>query len=235
MLNEALIRSLIDQHSEATRDERGDEDSLHVSDLMGCDREIWARVQGKGPMLPFGPERLRTFLFGFSAEDFVIDAIRQHTPVDEDVRVEFEGFLIGHPDGVTEDAVLEVKTTEFLVDRKTWQRIVPRVEADLALHYRIQTASYALALRKKRAFVIVICRATGLMAVIEIHPEMYRDMIMQRVERLRNLQRFMEFAPDVMPDYYLDPSTMNAKGESWKCKYCAFAGCPKNRNPLKES
>src|SRR6516165_6413019 len=161
---------------------------------MGCDREIWARITDQGPMLSFGPERLRTFLFGFRAEDFVLDAIRQHTPVEEGVRAVLDNFLVGHPDGVTDDAVLEVKTTEFLLDRATWQRIVPRTAADLQLHYCVQTAAYCLALKKPKGFVIVICRATGLMAVIEINPMDYYEAVYKRLNRLKHLRMQIQMA-----------------------------------------
>jgi len=201
---------------------------------MGCDRATWARMQDKGPWVPFGADRLRTFTFGFCAEDFVIDAIRQHTPIEEGVQVTLEGFLVGHPDGVTEDEIIEVKTTEFLMDRQTWTRIVPRHPDDLSLHYRVQAAAYAIALGKHTCIVVAICRASGQMAVVEFNPEDYRVAVMQRVNRLRRLKMQMDINPDAMPEPHLELSTINKRGESWLCKHCAFTGCPKNRNPLKE-
>ena len=232
-LNEALIRTALDDHAAATRDIRGDEDQFHVSDLTGCTRAIWARLTNK-TLLPFSGDRLRTFLFGFRAEDFVIDAIRQITPVEEGVEALLDRFLIGHPDGVTDEAVLEVKSTEFLVDRQTWQRIVPRLETDLPMHYRIQASAYAIALDKPKAFVIVVCRATGMLAVIEIHPEKYRATINDHLKRLRGLRLNLELGDHEMPEPYLPADTINKRtGESWMCKYCSFAACEKNRNPLK--
>jgi hypothetical protein len=239
LLETVEIARALDAFARDLNPPRGDENLLHVSDLAGCDLATWQRWHGNAADV-HDPDTLRKFFLGFAVEDHVLTGIGRETPIDLGVRValwlDFEGIVgklvpedyvpgprefIGHPDGVTADAVLEVKSTEFFTQRvPPFARIVPQTEDDLAHHYRIQASAYALALGKPRAIVIVLCRASGIVTSIAFDPQRYVDEIEGRMRALLDAR-----AAATPPHPTLHASTLNKKGESWLCKYCAYTAC----------
>lgn len=225
---------------------RGDEGDRHVADLAGCDRETWARFAGL--LDPHDPDTLRKFADGHDIENRMLTAIGRHrTDLVLGARVAFSigfdgiegrlvdddytpgpGEFIGHPDGVLDDMIIECKSTEFMVNRSAgFSRIVPTTAKELQHHYKIQAGAYALALGKKRAIVIIECRASGMTTAISFKPELYADEIKQRMRAVLDIG-------DDEPEPTLHESTFNKSGQSWLCKYCRFAGCEHNRRAVPE-
>lgn len=224
---------------------RGDEHLRHVSDLAGCDRETWARF--KGMLRPHDADTLRKFALGFDVENAILTAIgRTHPDLILGARVALsigldgiEGAivddayqprpdeLVGHPDGILDGTILEIKSTEFMTERTPpYHRIVPLSADDMQHHYAIQAGAYALALGKQRVIVIIQCRASGIVSAISFDPRKYEDEIMERIRDVTAISL------DEKPQPKLHLSTINAKtGQSWLCKYCRIpkAACELNR------
>jgi hypothetical protein len=238
---------LLDQFARDINPPRGDEQQRHVSDLCGCDRATWARMHGW--LSAFDPDTLRKFGIGFHVEGHIVSAIGRSRPdlilgARVVMRVGIDGIegcvvseeyqphpweIVGHPDGILDDAIIECKSTEFMVDRNNgYARIVPLTVADLQWHYRIQAGAYALALGKPRCVVIIVCRASGQISAISFNPKLYETEI---IERMHDVLAISEEEPQPT----LHRTTINAKtGKSWLCKYCLYEACELNTHqPVK--
>jgi len=240
--------ALLDQFARDLNPSRGDEQYYHVSDLSGCDRATWARFRGL--LRDHDADTYRKFLDGHDIENRHLAAIARVRPdlalgLRVAMRYEFgfiegkivdeayepkPGEILGHPDGVLEDAVIECKSTEFMTDRATWARIVPITPEQLAWHYKMQAGAYALALNKPKAIVIIECRASGKITGISFNP---REMENEIKTRIRMLLGVHKDAPKPSPRLHID--TINTKtGQSWLCKYCLIPKehCNLNRYAL---
>lgn len=239
------VTEALDRHAASLHPPRGDEGFLHVADLGGCDRETWARRRGM-LVADFDADTHRKFMLGFAVEHYVIDALSDKarpilTGLRVAMRVTLDGVTgrcvnddytpavdeaIGHPDGVGHDTVVEVKSTEFHLDRKTWTRIIPTLEyvEKNSRHYLLQCAAYALALRKEHGLLVLVCRTSGLVAVIPFDPRAYEADV---IHRLLDAQKAT--VEPAMPWPTLGDWTFNTRGESWLCKYCRFRDCSFNR------
>jgi hypothetical protein len=236
----ADLLSLLDARTLDDCQPRGDELAHHVAHLSGCDREKYGGY--KGWLVPFDADTARKFEMGIDIENRIIaKLIRDYPDIQLGLRValwlglesEIEGKIvtddykprpyeiIGHPDGVTDDAVIEVKSTEFLIAPKTWERIVPTQPEQLPWGYKMQAAAYAIALCRTRAIIIQQCRVSGKESVIEFDP---RSMLADLKARIRAT---IKITPSgALPEPTLHESTINAKGLSWLCKYCRFTKTP---------
>lgn len=235
------LQSLLDARTLEDCKPRGDERFHHLGRIAGCVREEWAGF--KFLLTPFDAETARKFEEGHDIENRIVTKLLRDYPdlqlgvklvawvnlegliegrlVDEDYEPRPYEF-VGHPDGVTDDAVIEIKSTEFLLDRSTWERIVPTQPDDLQWHYKMQVSAYALALCRPRAIVIQQCRVSGLQSTIEFDPATMRADV---IARMRAFVRVTADSP--MPAPTLHESTVNAKTKlSWLCKYCRFAKTP---------
>lgn len=235
------LLSLLDVRTLEDCKPRGDEAHHHLGRISGCLREEWA---GKKFLLsPFDADTARKFEEGHDIENRIVTKLLRDYPdlqlgvklvawvnleglidgrlVDEDYEPRPYEF-VGHPDAVTDDAVLEIKSTEFLLDRQTWERIVPTQPQDLQWHYKMQVAAYALALCRPRCIVIQQCRVSGMESVIEF------DAASMRADVIARMRAFVRVNADSpMPEPTLHESTINAKTKlSWLCKYCRFARTP---------
>lgn len=235
------LLSLLDARTLEDYKPRGDELAHHVADLSGCARETWARF--KGLQAPLDADTARKFEMGIDCENRIVAKLLRDYP---DLRlglrvalwIGLEGLIeakivpddyeplsyefIGHPDGVTDDAVIEIKSTEFLIARSTWERIVPVAPEQLLWGYKMQAAAYALALCRPRAIIIEQCRVTGMETVVEFDPATMRADVMAR---MRSLIKLTPSSPK--PEPTLHESTINQKTkQSWLCKYCRFSKTP---------
>jgi len=242
---------LLDQFARDLNPSRGDEHHYHVSDLSGCDRATWARFNGL--LREYDADTYRKFLDGHDIENRHLAAIARSRPdlllgMRVALRLDFgfiegkyvdeayepkPGEIIGHPDGVLEDAVIECKSTEFKTDRNNgWARIVPVTPKELQWHYAIQAATYALALDKPKAIVIIECRASGKITGISFNPKDYADEIKTRIRILLGIQKN---SPKPGPRLHID--TINQRtGQSWLCKNCLIpkTECDLNRYVVPE-
>lgn len=235
------LLSLLDVRTLDDCQPRGDERFHHVAHLSGCAREVWAGF--KFLLTPFDADTARKFEEGHDIENRIVGKLLRDYPdlqlgvklvawvnlegviegrlVDEDYEPRPYEF-VGHPDAVADDAVIEIKSTEFLLDRSTWERIVPTQPEHLQWHYKMQVAAYALALCRPRCIVIQQCRVSGLQSVIEFEAATMRADVM---DRMREMIKVTPNSP--MPAPTLHESTVNAKTKlSWLCKYCRFARTP---------
>lgn len=133
--------------------------------------------------------------------------------------------LLGHPDGVAPETMLEVKSTEFHLDRKTWERIVPDLPLvkEKSKHYLLQGSAYGLAFNKPYGLLIIECRTSGKVAVVPFNPLDYEADVLARIFVAVEVT-----AQERMPEPSLGAWTFN-NGKSWLCKYCRFIGCEFNR------
>lgn len=244
------VIALLDQFARDSNPARGDEHLRHVSDLAGCDRATWARFHKL--LVDHDPDTLRKFGMGFDVESRILTPLAKHCPdlvmgANVAMSIGFDGIegrivpddyvprideIVGHPDGILDGAIIECKSTEFMVNRQDYSRIVPVTGKELAHHYKIQSGAYALALGKPRAVVIIQCRASGIITAISFNP---KDCEKEITERMRAVLAIRAEAP--MPKPTLHESTFNKKTkQSWLCKYCLFLkprngerGCDLNR------
>jgi hypothetical protein len=233
----------IDAYAHATFELRGDEACAHVKDLGSCDRQTWARRHGfEGA---FDSDTLRKFSLGFFVEDYILEALGVRMDLTHGLRLAmwpgFDGIegqivgedyepgdheMVGHPDGVGDACVVEIKSTEFLVDRTTYARILPTLASvqEHQRHYLLQCAAYALALAKPVGILVIVCRASGKYVVLQFDPHDYEAEVM-----LRMIQVFETTSAAVpMPPAEPPGWSFNKNGASWMCKYCRFYSCEKN-------
>ena len=243
--HDRALADAIDEYTLLLFPPRGDERHAHVKDIGSCDRQTWARRQGNEEK--FDADTLRKFVLGFACEDYALAAAASRQTVTTGVRLAmrpgFEGVvgrivgadyiptefeLVGHPDGVLDDAVVEVKSTEFLTSRNPpYERIIPTLETVVAkqFHYVLQTAAYALALNKRWGVLIIVCRASGKKTVLRLDPLQFeRDVLSRMVEVLAYTGRDRPMPPAQPPAF-----SFNGKGVSWMCKHCRFFDCEKNQ------
>lgn len=229
------LTDVLDQFIRDMNPPRGDEHVPHVADLSGCDRATGARYQGL--LAPFDADTLRKFKMGNDIENDVLTAIGRHRPdlilgmrvaisigldgveghiVDDDY-VPRPDEIVGHPDGVLPELLLEVKSTEFMSERTPpYQRIVPVSVKELQHHFQVQAGAYALGLGIKRAVVIIQCRASGIESGISFDPRTMETEICDRIRAVLAIKR-----NGTLPEPTLHASTINAKtGLSWLCKHC---------------
>jgi len=249
--NVEAVRERLDAYVCALHPARGDEQHLHVADLGSCDRETWARRHAFTPpdFLPgFNAETHEKFEMGFDFERHVFEALGDDvaTGVRVAIRIDFKGHVIGrvvdesyepepdevvgHPDGVADDTVLELKTTEFRMD-KAWKRIIPD-EGYLyahSRHYLLQCGTYALALGREYGLLALKCRTSGKKALVQFNPLVYQDEIVARIRQARRNTH-----NGTMPWPTLGEWTFSTKGESYLCKFCHFKACTFNRAPESE-
>jgi len=229
----ASLLAALDAHALDATD-RGDERFGHVSDLPFCDRKTWARRNGL-PLEPIDAVTRRKFMLGDAVEDHAAEAIAKAFPgarrhVRMAIRVEGRNVvsreipedaephsdeIVGHLDLDLPDVVLEVKSTVFLTDRKTWKPIVPTADS-LQRHYQVQDAGYALA-RGKGMALVVVCRSSGLAVAALYDPETFRDEIVDRIQDVLLFTAPGAPRPPAEPFY------------AWECKsgYCPYVGCEK--------
>lgn len=209
------IRAYFDAHSEG----RGDEDVAHVSDLFGCDLATWARRDGR-PMLSISHEMRMKWKIGHAVEATVAEAVADVLALDgwtieRNTVVEVFG-LKGHLDIALrrdDEAILvEVKSTSFL-------RGKPPTEP--SEHYRIQAASYALAIGAQRVGVFIVCRESGKWAEFWFDAEPMRQYLENRAAEVIGLTDPAKEPPVASPRF------------GWQCRYCNYAECLQNANPAR--
>ena len=224
---------------------RGDENHLHVSDLFGCDRATHARIVDND-FEPVDANTAFKFRMGNDVEEDVRASFLDQYATGKKIAMwlDWDGIqgqivpedyvaapseIIGHPDAIADDAVIEIKSVVlYKVMHPPWNYVVPQSEEDLSRWHRIQVAAYALALRKERAVVFEACRASGERKAIEFDPEHLRPWITNRMQEM-----FNNVALSVdRPEPTLHDFTLDRKGNSWLCKYCRYAGCEQNVNPF---
>lgn len=229
------LSAVLDQFIRDINPPRGDEHVPHVADLSGCDRAIGARYRDL--LEPFDADTLRKFKTGHDIENDVLTAIGRQRPdlvlgmrvaisigldgveghiVDDDY-VPRPDEIVGHPDGVLPEFVIEVKSTDLLTERTPpYQRIVPVTVEDLQHHFMVQAGAYALGLGITRALVIIQCRGSGIESGISFDPRTLENEICARI---RAVLAITHEGP--LPKASLPFDTINAKtGKSWLCKHC---------------
>lgn len=239
---DAIIEA-IEEHIASTHSERGDEAHAHVGDLGFCKRQTHARRSGKR-MGKFDTETLWKFWSGLMLEKFVAEAVGKRMEVLRDVRIAMwpgpgridakivgEEYvplaieMIGHPDGVTQNAVIEVKSTEFFKQQKPpYARILPTIDRikNNQQHYVYQTAAYALALQKPHAILVVVDRASLKYVVFRFDPrDAYKDVRDWMIAVLA----------DTEPG---QPEPAPRPPKQWMCAYCRYYDCKENVNPNNE-
>jgi hypothetical protein len=236
----------LDRHAIETTPARGDEHALHVADITGCDRATYARIVF-GDQEPVDRHTAYKFELGNQTEAYAKAAHRHrnwqmHSKVvmyldwdglhgrfasEDEIPDPDTGMILGHPDAVATDAVIEFKSTEFFqIPHPPWSRKVPQTEDEIPVQYRLQCAAYALALGKTQCLLAVFCRASGLEYYITFDPEHYRKRIEDRIPQMLNAMRSPSLPLPQLPDW-----SINKRGTSWLCRYCRFAGCQANVNP----
>jgi hypothetical protein len=233
MIKEAFERAF------AARESRGDELSLHVSDLAKCRRATHDRRSGNEQIPPDADTR-RKWDMGLDFEDRVGEVLAQipgyvieHNPI---VSLDVDGeSIVGHVDFVCraidqkdEDFVIEVKTTTFFPKQVGKKRLrVPPTASEVMIEHRIQAAAYCMALGIEKFSIIVCCRESGMMAEHQYRTRDYRDLVHQNArESVAQTDPNAPLPPAVPP-----LSTFNKQGESWACRYCSNSRCEKNENP----
>lgn len=202
---------------------RGDELLPHVADLTSCLRATAYRRRGHNPE-PFTPNKLAHFAVGNGYEMEVAETLRaaghevvQHLSID----LFGPDGLLGHPDlWVDREHLIECKTTDWST---------PDPEPKPA--HVIQASAYALALDAKRTTVLVKYGAnfrnpdqSHVERAYEVEPEQFRDWIEEQAGRIIDLTDPAAPLPEAVPN----PFNVNAKGENWECRYCAWRLCPEH-------
>lgn len=231
----AIDRGIANSHKD-----RGDEAHAHVGDLGFCRRQTWARRNGKR-FGKFDTQTLFKFWAGLAIEAYLCDRANESISVLRDLRIamwpgpgaidaklvgeEYEPTpfeMIGHPDGVTDDAVIEVKSTEFFKQARppyarippTWDRVRTKQR-----HYVYQVCAYALALKKPYAVLIIVDRASLERVTFRFDPREFED----------NVRNWMvSVLADTMRG---EPEPEAAPPEDWQCAYCRYYACEENVNP----
>lgn len=262
MLNEERSRQHIDDFYKQLDAEgyRDDTDKCHVSDLYGCARAVWAR-RNMQTLEPKGPDTLRLFRMGHLIEKDILDALAipaqdrnvlvaltasfdivgHELSPDMDLNAMLAEYTIGHIDAVDRDMklVIEVKSTNVGKNR-AYKTVMPHDECEFKYEWRLQAATYALAMGYQHARIICVDRGTLQVAVLTFDVEPYRNAVYRRL--LRTNPATMRNAP--MPPADPPDETRTAYGstiapggahpdqvtrESWLCKgYCDFLACPAN-------
>jgi hypothetical protein len=241
----AVIGEALDAFAVAQHPARGDERYLHASDLGKCDRETWARrtahpkYDGR-----IDANTARIFSEGYEIEDRVLKGLNAAgAGFERGVRVaaSIHGFasiggavvgeayvpeardVLGHPDGVNEDTLLEVKSTKTFYGGPPTLR---DVEAQ-SKQYLLQSSTYALALGKPRGLLIVESKATGEQSHLPFDPRAYEGDVVRRI-----IEAQYTTTLDVEPPPTLHPWTYRRDGTSWLCDYCQYFGCKFNTRRL---
>jgi hypothetical protein len=202
--------------------ERGDEGTLHFSDLTGCPREVYLRLLGE-PTLP-GPR----FIIGHAAEQYIAAKIDAEMPDDVTVRrgrvIEWNG-LTGHLDIEILDVNAEPNTVLMVIDPTT----TTRKNCGPNEGHTLKTAAYAYAVGAPdfAEWVLRLGREGRRIDILqdELHPFRTEDFvptILERREMLREVEKAI--AGEAPP-----PPEEPPEWVTWKCKeYCSAATCSKN-------
>ena len=210
---------------------RGDEDRLHGSDLLACDRATWLRLQGE-PTLPFDGDSIAQFMMGHAVEAYVTGALdhlaAEGYTITRGREVEYRGS-VGHVDvdlelwpyggDVSEAvAVLDVRTTKAK-------------EPEPKDAHVLKSAFYAVALGAPHFAEWVFCLGFGKIAksaCFWFETEKYRARVEEAIDRLEAV------AGGELPE--AEPPT----GMEWLCgkpgsgtSYCR-ANCWRNARLVQE-
>jgi len=215
-----------------------DKVALHSSDLVKCAREVWARRSGK-PMLPLGSDVLRQFRIGVDFEEQVLEALEQKyagTTIEILRQAEYFGLnngveLVGHPDFILRDTVtgelqpIEVKTTTFVA---RWNKATGNKDVFLpkepAERYVIQAGTNAIQIGSDTFRIVVVCRNTGKMVEFVLQTSTFAP----RIRALQAHYALVTGPNQPEPHHEVPPAHI----ASFACKFCAYAGCENNKNPL---
>lgn len=251
-MNATDVRGLFERGAREVFDKpRGDENLTHVADFFGCPLETKARLMGL-PMLAPSVATLALWHQGHAGEAFIARSLEPMLKKagwfverdvlfwiaaanDEDIwggRLDRDAYdakprrlvdrdtgnelnpahvAVGHADLVAtkgpEGLVLEAKTEK------------QKAAKDVRPKYALQNSSYTFALPRsvKTAVVGVIDRRTGDYAFYDVDHGSYLHEIAPLATRAIAL-----YASDEMP-----PAEPPAE---WMCSFCAWGGCPKNKN-----
>lgn len=217
-----------------------------ISMAGGCGREIYAKLHGLLDLPDDGENKLAKMengsLMGFWLCALEQVAIVKYVTDYNKVRgtkhnVEFEvegervynGVLPGHCDlGVYLDA-----EPWFLTENKTTYQtsaISPRA------YYEDQSSLYAHGGVVFPTFVIITL-GPAVQASYDKHTKSYTEnpKLVQHVYTSENYHLRAEIEANRLIDIQNSDTMPPADPpEAWRCKYCRFSACEKNRNPLKE-
>ena len=231
----------IDAHLRSLITERGDEQFAHVSDCFGCDRATWERRQpGFVPKNNRGAEACLKMQLGVEIERHVCDGLTEFYEAQgygiyrdyylvwnpQDGRGSYNhGFglsptrskpderneIIGHVDLIAwrdgkPGTVIEVKSTSFLKGR---------VPAEPSEHYKIQAATYAIAVGATHCGIIIVCRESGRIAgPFWLDLDALEFATIERAKQVIEATHPDAFPPEAKPRY------------AWQPRYCLVGDCP---------
>lgn len=248
------LTAIIAQHFADANDERSDERHAHVSDLVACDREVWARRNGKD-LLPHTAATRIKFALGNAAEDTLAIALQSKIAdgweLLRNVRValcvdgdELKGRILAHGEEPREDeivghadyvlrnpasntvTVVEVKSTTFFPRRNAATGKMERLPpTEAQYHYRMQCAAYAFGVGARAFGVLVVCRDSGIMAEFWYRTEDYVPELLMRAKSVLAYTSAHVTMPPAQPPPYAD-----GKNGNWRCAYCRFWECERNTN-----
>lgn len=248
------LTALVAQHFADDVDKRGDEEHPHVSDLAACDRETWARRNGKELLGHNAATRMK-FALGNATEDAIALALGSKMlegwelyrnvrvalrieegelrgrELDEDEQP-LEGEIVGHADYVLRNektggvTVVEVKSTTFYPRRNPATGKSERIPpTEAQYHYRLQCASYAVGVGAAAFAVLVVCRDSGLMVEFWHRTDAYVPELLIRVQQVLARTRKDAPMPAAEPPPYAE-----TKNGNWRCTYCRYWACERNNN-----
>lgn len=194
--------------------------TLRMSNLGKPLRQLYYELTGvEGE--PLEPETKFKFTYGAILEELVLFLIKQagHTVEAEQYEVEIDGVK-GHIDGIVDGVLIDIKSCSTYSFKKFKDGTL--AESD-AFGYIPQLASYANALKLKRAAFIAVDKVRGNICVYELSPEQLQYDVPSRIRTVREaLSRTTE------PERCYEPEPVSKKDKTGNmvlgisCSYCPF-------------
>lgn len=184
-----------------------------------CDRQFWYKVNAPelGEDLP--PEVRFKFIYGDLIEASVVLTLRLGGVDVRDTQreVELEG-IVGHIDGIIDDAVIDIKSASTYAMSKFYDGIGPHNDP---FGYRVQLYSYATALGLNKAAFIAVDKQHGRIVVDE---HVVGDREQKEIREYLRARK--EIAKSSTPPPRSFSDVPDGKSGNMKlgvqCSYCAF-------------
>ncbi|WP_457628128.1 CRISPR-associated protein Cas4 [Persephonella sp.] len=206
MIRQLILKKLKD------REEKNYE-YVRVSELGGCPLAPALRLKGYKPRID--EKTLLTLELGNGVHLNMQDILKDELEYVEQEIYDHELKIVGHPDGVIKDTIVEFKTISPWALKKA--EVLPYP------HHIFQLTGYMYLLRKEKGLIVYIEKSTG---EIYEYPVQLTDEDIKILKAKVNLIYVLS-QQDMETLNLLDKETLDVK--DWQCKYCFYKHhCPVN-------
>jgi CRISPR/Cas system-associated exonuclease Cas4 (RecB family) len=229
--NEDHMQSFLDAMKWAvtrqmTPSERGQRDTLRMSNIGKPDRQLWYEINGGVDREELTPSTRLKFLFGDMVEALLIFLIREsgHELTDEQAKVEVDG-IVGHMDCSIDGVPTDIKSASAYAFKKFKDGSLADNDP---FGYIAQISSYAYAKKSEEAAFFAMDKQSAKLALMPVH-EMDMIDVPARIKHMKEV-----VARDTPPEKCFKPVPDGKSGNmklNVNCSYCAFkVGCWSDAN-----